>query len=264
MWNTSVLKHTVKMEGVCPSFSQLLVLMAGSFPTNVKMEAYLEINTEFSQSQPARQPCVATVRITSVTKRCCHLGFASLHTYTFLDWQSQELVCEEPSLDYTSTVPFFPVEPEPFFLCLLNLYSGSVFPTDLAIYHVVFFSLSRHLWICAVSLPVRIKAHVSKVEPRLDATVLLAGLVLTAMCPMSPVKWQLHKGVNKHPFCFNQKHFPSLIRASFPHTPVDMARIENSRELHLSEVDHSHFYARKFFKVVLRFSVFWVLPDMRS
>lgn len=61
-----------------------------------------------------------------------------------------------------------------------------------------FFVLSRHLWICAVSLPVRTKARVSKVEPRLDVTVLLAGLALTATCPMSPVKWQLHKGVNKH------------------------------------------------------------------
>lgn len=41
-------------------------------------------------------------------KRCCHLGFASLHIYTFLDMQALGIVSEEATLDFTSTVPFFP------------------------------------------------------------------------------------------------------------------------------------------------------------
>lgn len=43
-------------KGVCEKKGQLLLSMAGSFPTNVEKEAYFEIkkNPEFSQTQPAR------------------------------------------------------------------------------------------------------------------------------------------------------------------------------------------------------------------
>lgn len=89
------------------------------------------------------------------------------------------------------------------FLCFLNLYSESSFLLHLPYIMLCFFFLSRLLWIYAASLLVRIKAHVTRREPRLDVSVHLAGLVLTVMCPMSRVKWQLHKGVNKHPLYFN-------------------------------------------------------------
>lgn len=111
-----------------------------------------------------------------------------------------------------------------FLSLLLELALWVVFPAVLTIYHIVglflffLFSLYRHLWICAASLPVRIKARVSRLEPRLDVSVPLAGLVLTVMCPMSHVKWQLHKGVNKRPLWFSWKRFPvhHLFAPPFP------------------------------------------------
>lgn len=94
----------------------------------------------------------------------------------------------------------------PFFACWTCSLSG----VSYCICHVSygFFSLCSHLWICAASLPVRTKAHASRLWPRLGVSVHLAGLALTATCPTSRVKWQLHKEVNQHPLCSNWKHFP--------------------------------------------------------
>lgn len=135
-------------------------------------------------------------------KLCCHLGFTFLYVCSFLDIQAL-------SLDSGSTVPFFPISHGTSFAELtilslpLELYTLNTVSYCSCYKSCCVFSLCRHLWIYAAGLPVRTRARVSKLEPRLDASALLAGLVLTAMCPMSPVKWQLHKGVNKHLQCFN-------------------------------------------------------------
>lgn len=110
---------------------------------------------------------------------------------------------------------------------------------------------ARHLWICAVSLPVRIKAHVSKVEPRLDATVLLAGLVLTAMCPMSPVKWQLHKGESQWISCASTPVIASMWET---HTAVSAAWVTLAATVRSSWMSVTPARAR----MVLPAGIIWV------